>query len=718
MKDATSPRLWQVMLLLGLPLLLIYSNSFNAPFVFDDASAIKKNPTIRQWTLVDGPLQPPRDGSPVTARPLLNLTFAISHSLSGLEPWGYRALNLLIHALAGLTLYGLLRRILAQPAQPGYFQNTAQPLALTVALLWAVHPLATHVVTYTSQRAESLVSLLYLFSLYCLVRGIPATRFNRIWLVAAVATCWMGTMAKEIIATLPLLALTLDSLFYADSWRDLWRRRGWVYGGLFFSWVILAVFVLTGGNRAGSAGFISWQAAWDYALMQPQAVVMYLSRIVFPVGLLLDHGVIKASGWGDVVPYAIIVILLLTLTGVGLWRGYKAAYAGLWFFVILLPTSSVLPIITQTMAEHRAYLPSAGVVTLIVLAAFALWQRSLPPKPVTAGHRVAVSNPVAALKNQSWLLTLPRSGVVSVLGVALVLSFLTLRHNQLYNDPIALWSDVIDHRPANSRGYNNLALLLADRPDAPIEEALAVLDQAVKVDPLNYAAHSNRGNLLVRLRRFEEAIPAFQRAAELEDAVDLEAANGLSIAYSELGQWELATAQALRAIELAPTWDGAWYNLGNAYLGAGQFSKAEATYRQSIKLNENQPLVWNNLALALMGQDRLPDAEQIFLATLHRFPDYYQCWANYGQLLAKLERGREAVEAYQRALQIQMDYFKAYFLLAEQLASLGELQHARALLEGVIDLGESLQQPDVADEARKLLREMDKVTSGDSKIKP
>ena len=156
----------------------VYANSFSGPFIFDDLLSIPQNPTLHSLTTA---LAPPGGGVTVTGRPLLNLSFALNHALSGDQVWSYHALNFLIHSLAGLTLFGIIRRTLAGPGanggKPGapaslFPGHEATFVAFAAALFWTVHPLQTESVTYIVQRAESLMGLFYLLTLYCFIRGV------------------------------------------------------------------------------------------------------------------------------------------------------------------------------------------------------------------------------------------------------------------------------------------------------------------------------------------------------------------------------------------------------------------------------------------------------------------------------------------------------------------------------------------------------------------
>lgn len=84
---------------------LVYLNSLSGAFLLDDERSILENQRIHQvW--------PVGDLLAHSRRPLVNLSFAINYAISGVEEWSYHAFNLLIHLLAGLVLFGVVRRTL------------------------------------------------------------------------------------------------------------------------------------------------------------------------------------------------------------------------------------------------------------------------------------------------------------------------------------------------------------------------------------------------------------------------------------------------------------------------------------------------------------------------------------------------------------------------------------------------------------------------------
>ena len=158
-------------LLLVAVTLATYWNSLNVPFFFDDPIGILDNPTIRKLGDIGQVLSPPRNGSGVTGRPVVNLSLALNYALGGTSVTGYHLANILFHASAGLLLFGCIRRTLANSPRLQRCRSLAFPLAFSTAALWLLHPLQTESVTCVIQRTELLVGLFYLLTLYCFIRA-------------------------------------------------------------------------------------------------------------------------------------------------------------------------------------------------------------------------------------------------------------------------------------------------------------------------------------------------------------------------------------------------------------------------------------------------------------------------------------------------------------------------------------------------------------------
>jgi Flp pilus assembly protein TadD len=543
-----------------------YANSLGGPFIFDDLAAIAKNPTIQPgWTLA-GVLRGPL-GTSASGRPLLNLSLALNQSIGGAQVAGYHALNLLIHMAAGLVLFGVVRRTLERIAWPG-----ATGAALAVALLWTLHPLQTESVTYVIQRAESLMGLWYLLTLYGFIRAADGRSGGGFWAGLAVACCFLGMATKEVMVSAPVMVLVYDRAFVAGSFGEAWRRHRRLYAGLAASWILLLFLLLgTGGNRGGTIGFSVSVPWWKYLLTQFHAIAHYLSLSLWPHPLVLDYGAAWVRGPGDVLPYVPVVLALVVGTLVALRCRPRAGFLGFWFLAILAPTSSFVPGIRQTLAEHRMYLPLAAVLVAVVLGVQRLAVRVFPRRAGVLGAALGLAACLAA-------------------GAG------TRARNGDYRSALAIWSDTVAKRPDNPYARYNLGFALADagRPVEALEQARA----AVRLDPRLPEGHDNLAVALAACGRLDEAIGEYTRALVLEP-LNPEFEFNLANALAQAGNPAAAIGHFQRVLSLRPEFPEACLNLGNALLQSGRTAEAAEAYRAALRLRPDYADAQHNLAVAL-----------------------------------------------------------------------------------------------------------------------
>jgi tetratricopeptide (TPR) repeat protein len=620
--------------------LAAYANSFQGAFVLDDIPAIIQNPSIRRLWPIGDVLFPTLGDQGVTTsgRPLINLSLALNYAVTGESVAGFHAVNVAIHALAALLLFGIVRRTLLQPRLAEPLGGGALPLAVSVAALWALHPIQTAAVTYIVQRAESLAGLFYLLTLYGFVRatgsdgsGVPGaptavtdrryTPRKPLWLGVSVAACLAGMASKEVVATAPLMVLLYDRTFVAGSFGAAWRARRGYYLALWATWLALAALVAGTAGRGGTAGFGAAVTLWEYALTQCGAIVQYLRLVLWPHPLVFDYGVATAGGLAEVWWQALVIAGLVAATGFGLLRRRVAGFLGAWFFLMLAPSSSVVPVATQTMAEHRMYLALAAPVALLVVGL----------------HR--------ALGRRAW----PVAG-----ALALAAGVVTVARNADYATPERLWADTIAKRPANSRAHHNLGLAeeargrfveaerhlrraveLAPGTPEPLynlalavtrqgrpEDAMALYREAIRIEPAYAAAHNNLANLLLAAGRSEEAGRHYAEAVRAQP--------DFAGARNSYGAWLIdvrrpaeALAQLEEALRLEPGVAETHFNAGNACAALGRLEAATAYYRAALSLQPDHAEAHNNLGNVLLELDRLPEALPEFEAALRLQPDYF-----------------------------------------------------------------------------------------------
>jgi len=638
---------------LGIVLLLAvtagaYLNSFQGRFLFDDRRNIVNNAGLRRlW-----PPQAVLSLQPRT-RAVVHLSLAINHAIDGYNPRGYHAFNLAVHLLAGLALFGVIRRTLLSGPLRGRFGDASFGLALAVAMIWMVHPLQTQSVTYVIQRSESLMGLFYLATLYCAIRGFASARPWR-WFGPSLAACALGMATKQVMVTAPMMVLLYDWMFVGRTFAEIFRRRWRFYLSLAGTWVLLAV-LLHADQPNTSAGWGIGMGALDYALTQLGVIVAYLRLAFWPVGQNLDWYRPLAEGIGEVFLPGLVVAALLAATAWGLARKKAWAFGGAWFFLILAPTSSIMPI-KDVMVEHRMYLPLAAVVTVVVLGGHSLARRVAAPA-----------------SNSAWRLALGWGQVAVVAGTVVVLAVLTARRNGLYHDPIAMWKDVAAKSPTNDRAHGAIGLLYGRnlRPDL----GLPFLLEAIRLKPDVAKHHLNLGITLENLGRPAEAIASYQRALELEPKY-FRAHAKLGAALARQGRWESAISHLRQAVSLDPGSAVPFCNLALALAAEGRGQEALRQMQEALRRDPSDPSLHYHLAILLedLGREALALEHIRMVARLKKDDPAMRAQLLVG--LSRQARNRLAAAMLQEAAKLSPDDPEVHFQLALALGKLGRYDQA------------------------------------------
>lgn len=635
-RERTPPRTPWLLLAVALVLTcLAYAASLRGPFLFDDLSEIVDNPAIRR-------LVPPWPamfaGGELPHRPLPYLTFAMNYAVgrlltptvlsSPLDPLPFHLVNVVVHLLNGWLVYSIASRLLIRF---GPALQTAQPatVAAVAALLWLVHPLATQAVSYVYQRIELLAALATLGTLAAFLQSLESRR-PTVWLTAAVACCGLGMACKEWVVVVPVIVLLLDGIVVTGSFRQVLARR-WRFHAINFStWVILAAVVVSQRSHYPEAGFTARQAL-TYAMNQPAVIGWYLSRIVLPVNLALDHGAPLRTDWFGpdwwlLIPLA-AMLTTMTWCVANVRRRPLAAWGVGTFLLLLAPTSSVLPV-HDACVEHRMYLPSA----VALVGATAGIGRLLGDRLVPCATALAV-----------------------------LLATVSAARNTIYATPLAAWADAVA-KSGSSRAFARYANELSglDRHDA----AIAAGTEAVRRNPANPVPYAALAAACLNADRLAEAAAVAEaglatgdrQRAGFRDPVLDRLAMYLGMALDRQGD-PRGRPLLEEAVRRRPDSLAAREHLARS-LVRDDPGRAALIWQSLANDTPDEPYVLFNLGSTLARID--PAAAVPILEDAVRLdPGNADALNNLGNSLLASGRVREAVEAYTRCLAIATDHPQA-----------------------------------------------------------
>lgn len=634
---------------------IVYLNAMPAPFILDDTTAILRNQTIRSLWPPSVPLSPPPD-TPVTRRPIVNVTLAANYALGGLDPRGYRAANLAIHLLVALVLFGIVRRTLRLPGLAPVFASTPDAIAFIAALLWILHPLNSEVVDYVTERSESLMALAYLLTMYCATRALAvpsdmpdrrarrrahvsaAARRDTRWEIGAIACCAAGMLCKESMVTAPVAVVLYDRVFRFESLAAAWRNRARLYAGLAASWLVLAA-ALRSGQRS-SAGFGTGVSPATYLLNQIRLVPHYVSLAVWPRALVVDYGLPETLSVHAVMLPAIVLAAVVIASAYLFVRVPRLGFGVAFFFLTLAPTSSFVPIATEVGAERRMYLPLAGLIAAGVCAAYLL------------------------LRRMDW-----RGRAAIAAAVCLLAALGTYVRNGEYLDPLVLTRSTVERWPS---GRAHLAyatqLIAAGRRDEGIAE--------FRRSAAEYAGgHYALGSELVGAGRVDEGL------AELREFIRVAPSNAAVAPARDLigrvlmtrGDLDAAAAEFSTILSRDPRNVRALVFLGDIRQRQGRTTEEIDAYERARAVDHSvggDGSVLGRLAIALTAVHRLNDAVAVAQDAVIEHPDSAVLQKVMGQLLAMSGRVAESVPHFRRAVELapRDEEARAFLAVAERQA--------------------------------------------------
>jgi len=508
------------------------------------------------------------------------LSVLLNYQVGGLRPFGYHLFNVVVHLLAGLVLFGLVRRTLERDRWPECIRNASVPLSFAVAVIWLVHPLQVQSVTYIIQRCESMMGLFFLLTLYCAARGWDSPRRGW-WHLAAIVACILGGASKEVIVAAPFVVILYDWVFLSGSVREILKRR-WVLYLALFLFTAFMLFVLLTPEEGTAAGFgFEGITPIRYLLTQPGVLLHYLRLSVWPSPLVLDYvDWPHARFVEDWLPQGLVIVALLIGTGYGLWRRSWLGFVGAWFFLILGPTSSFVPI-ADVAFEHRMYLPLASVIVLAVFGFEHLLTRLCGAWTEATRQRIAAG---------------------CMLALSALLIGLTISRNEDYHNAEAMWDDNFEKRPRNIRVRDNLAVIYAG--DGREEKAREILDDVnVGNLPLNNFSLFVRGRIALLEGDYKAA------AADLRIAVDT----------------------------LLPDSGFRRAHLGQVYLLMGNLAEAEVEWRKAVELSPLIPTHSAYLALVLSDLGKTDEASIYVKKALALAPELAEAMLKRSRRLALME---------------------------------------------------------------------------------
>jgi tetratricopeptide (TPR) repeat protein len=619
-----------IIILLGI---IIYSDSFDCSFHFDDYPQIVNNTKIQNLQDV----QAWWNSSP--NRPISTFTFALNYHFNQLDVRYYHLFNLIIHLINACLVWWLTLLIFSSPAlKDNPIIRQKKVIAFFTALLFVSHPLATQSVTYIVQRMTSMAAMFYLLSLILYVKARLSNKVNitkTLLFTGSLISAVLAMLTKENAFTLPF-AIVLFEFFFLRVKKQL-SINFRDYRLLFLMAIFLGVILIIPLKYSftifkpipPSLGNAYTVTSLNYLLTQFSVIIKYIQLLFLPINQNLDYDFPVSNSFFDIKTLlSFLVLLSLIILAIFFFKKYRIISFGIfWFFLTLSIESSFIPI-NDVIYEHRTYLPSFGFFLIITSGIYyLLWNK----------HKyIAISILVIIIASNSWL---------------------TYERNKVWKDDLILWNDTVLKNPNKARPFSNRGNEYWKLGQS--DQALADFSEAIRIDS-NYAdAFDNRGVVYCTLRQYDKSIADLSRAIKLYPEF-AKAYNNRGITYMNLRQWNKAIADYSMALKISHNFTDGYFNRGAAYYLEGKLDSAIADFSKVIEIDPKYAKAYFNRGVAYANLDHWDKAIDDFSSTIeidHNFTDAY---FNRGVAYGNLGQWQNSITDYSMALKIDPNNTNAY----------------------------------------------------------
>ncbi len=631
---------WQHIVLIIVLCVVVYSNSLKNGFVYDDMDTIVDNSLIRKTeniglffinpVITDSSTPGLQEGY----RPLLMASFALNYKYGRLNASGYHLVNIVFHTANAVLVYLLVMIISSLAIAPNSTPepaNNRRLTALLTSLVFAAHPINSEAVNYVWQRSVLMAAFFYMAAIILFLLSVRERKTGLRFL--SLASFILALMSKEIAITLPLVVMVIDWYFITGFKKNAFaaniKKLHLPY--IFVASAYFLVRFLAHGAIKEFSSPGGKESVYNYFITQTRVIVKYIGLTIFPGGLSSEHYVSVSKTAAD--PRVWLSLAVIMLIALAAWRlrnhSRTASFFVIWFFVTLLPTSSILPL-RIIMNEHRVYLPGVGLFAAVLFLIFRFTSDKVRRRVLPA----------------------------IIASIIIMFSTLTRGRNNTWKDDSTLWTDVIKTNSTSSKAYNNRGIFYAGKNLH--DRAIADFNRALQLNPESQRAYNNRGAAYLKMGEYDKAIADFRKTIELEPKY-VGARKNMETALENKKQHE-KMAELDKAINTTPNDPDVYFNRAIYRRDRGLFDEALSDFGKSIELAPDNPKTYISRGTIYGIKKLYNEAIEDFNKAIELDPGNYSAWVNRGVALWKSGLFEKAISDLTGAININPELSQAYHI--------------------------------------------------------
>ena len=645
-------------------LVLIYANHFHNGFHFDDSHTIEDNIFIRHLGNIPLFFKDVTTFSTLPShqnyRPLVTTTLAIDYWLAGgLKPFWFHLSTFILYIVQCILMFFLFYKILKTVYSSESTDHIIKYIALFGTAWYAFHTANAETLNYIISRSDTLSTLGVVASMVIYIY-YPKLRSRYVYFLPLI----FGLFAKETAVTFFGLLFFYVILFEKQmSLADIFQKKN-VKAVLSSVKIILPALILCAlfavlNLKMMSKEYVAGGSRYFYLITQPFVILHYFFTFFLPVHLSADTDLYAFTTIFDFrfflgAVFLIVMFWLIFYTS-SIEELRPAAFGLIWFFIALLPTSSIIPL-SEVLNDHRIFYPFIGLALASAnifhylyikfniqhssfIIAFALIVIS------ANAYGVHQRNKVWHSEESLWLDVTVKSPKN---GRGLMNYGLTQMAKGNYNEALIYYEGALIYNPQYSYVFINLGIL-KNAMNKPVE-AEAYFKRAMQLDSSYYGTFYYYANFLYKHNRNKEAIPLYEKAIELSPNYLYSSFDLMQIYYSTQ-QWNYLQALVEKTIKIAPSDKTVLF-----YQKAYQQKKSPLEMTQDYADSNPTPANYLNLSLQYYQQAKYQKCIDACYKALKLKPDFAEAYNNICSAYNALGKWQDAINACDKALKIKPDF--------------------------------------------------------------
>jgi tetratricopeptide (TPR) repeat protein len=504
--------------------------------------------------------------------PVTIFSFLVNFRLSGLEPYSYHLVNLVLHLLDTLLVFLLVKML---------FKGRIE-IALITALLFGIHPMHVESVAWVSARKDLLYVFFFLIGLMTWLKYQETKKV--IFYFGSLVLMFLSCASKPAAVVFPLMLFIFDyfrqRLFH---WKVIVEKIPFFGVSVFFG-------MLTLEAQAASEAIGTFEnfGFFHRLMLACYGLMMYLVKMIVPTNLSALHPYIDLSKGLPAIFYLSVVFVsaLVVLIFFSLSKTRILAFTFLFYLISLVLVLQFMAVGQAIIAERYTYLAYIGPFILIGY-----------------GYRhLVMSN-----NRQLVGLKLPVQGILILYVVFLAYS--TYERNRVWKNSETLWGDVIEKYPDNWYAYQGRANYYFENNE--IEKSLADYYKVSTLEPAKADGFIGLGKVYRNTNQTPKALEAYNKAMRI-DSFNSYAYNNRGNIYFDMEEYDLALADYKKSLSLKPNESTTYNNLGSIYVKKAAYTAALENYSRSLELDPLNANTYLNCSMVYIMTNQSDKAQKNF----------------------------------------------------------------------------------------------------------